>query len=366
MPQTLQRPRASSISSPHAERIERLREQMERHRLDCYLVFDRREQYWLTGFTGEDGAGLVTRKHVVLLTDGRFQETAAKEAPFARAVVRKQRGPEATVRELRRVKANRVGFDPDHLTVRAYAELKKAAEGVRLVSTSRLIGALRQRKDEIEIGLMRQAIGVAEQAFRQMQSWIEPGMREREVAARLVYEMQQLGASGAAFAPIVAVGPNGSLPHYAPGDRRVTPHEGVLVDWGACVEWYNSDLTRMIWMGTIPPEISEAYQVVKDAHQKAIEAVRPGVQASAVDRAARNHIQEAGYGKNFTHSVGHGLGLQVHEAPGLRRQSAERLEPGMVITIEPGIYLPGVGGIRIEDDVLVTPTGAEVLSTLPR
>lgn len=177
--------------------------------------------------------------------------------------------------------------------------------------------------------------------------------------------MQADGAQEVAFRPIVASGPNASLPHYEPGMAAITRGVGVLIDWGARVDGYVSDLTRVLWPGSIPPQWVKAYEVVRAAHAKAIAAIRPGVRASAVDRAARRHIDETGFKGRFTHSVGHGIGLQVHESPGLRRKATERLQPGMVVTIEPGVYLPGEGGIRIEDDVLVTATGCEVLSSLP-
>lgn len=350
----------------HARRIATLRNRMREAKVDTYMVCDRMDQYWLTGFTGEDGYVLVTDAEICLLTDGRFDETAAHEAPWARKIVRKNRGPEATIKELKRLKTKRLGFDPDHLSVRKWAELNKLAKGAKLISASGLIGEMRQIKDADEVARIRKAIRIAEAAYERVRKWLRPGLSERQVAAQLQLQIQELGGQGPAFHPIVAVGAGGSLPHYEPGDRLLNEREGILIDWGARADWYISDLTRTEWLGTIPPQLKDVYNIVLEAHDRAIAVIKPGISASKVDATAREFIAKSGYGKNFNHSVGHGIGLNVHEAPGLRRQAKDKLKAGMVVTIEPGIYLPGIGGVRIEDDVLVTETGCEVLSSRPR
>ena len=352
------------IPSPYDERIQRLRAEMDKRRLDGFLVLDRMDQYWLTGFSGEDGGVLVTRRGVVLLTDGRFDETADVEAPFARKVLRKKRGPETIAREIKRCGITRLGFDSSHMVVKTYVALRKLLSA-RLVATDRIIAGMRERKDGNEIEAIRRAVHVAEKAFRKLMGWVKPGMSEREVAARLVHDMQRLGGDGTAFEPIVAVGPNASLPHYEPGDRLVSDHEGLLIDWGARCDWYVSDLTRVIWPGTIRPVLAKVYEIVRQAQLKAIAAIRPGAKARSIHRIARSHIEKAGYGRQFKHGLGHGIGLDVHESPGMGVTSSDVLEPGMVVTVEPGIYLPKLGGVRIEDDVLVTEGGCEVLSSLP-
>lgn len=355
---------AAAVPQPYAGRMERLRAEMERRKLDGFLVLDRMDQYWLTGFTGEDGGVIVTDRAVVLLTDGRFDETADIEAPFARKVIRKKRGPETTAREVDRLKIRKLGFEAGHMTVHVFAGLKQKGKA-KLQATTGVVSNMRRVKDDAEIAAIRRAIDIAQQAFRKMTGWLKPGMREREVAARLTYEMTKLGAQGPAFVPIVAVGPSGSLPHYEPGEGVVNEREGVLIDWGARAGWYVSDLTRVVWPGSLPAELARVYEIVRGAQQAAIAAIKPGVSASSVDRVARSHIAKAGYGRRFTHSLGHGIGLNVHEGPGLRKGGDDKLEAGMVVTVEPGVYLPGVGGVRIEDDVLVTPDGHEVLSSLP-
>lgn len=323
------------------------------------------DQYWLTGFTGEDGQVLVTQRGVALLTDGRFDQTADLEAPWARKVLRKKRGPEATAKEIKRAKVGRIGYEPTHLNVYWFTELAKALKPARLVPSSGIISGLRKCKDAGEIAAIRKAIRIAEDCFRSLQDWLKPGMTEQYVAARLVFEMQSAGAQEPAFQPIVAAGASASLPHYEPGSHEVSGREGLLIDWGARSEWYVSDLTRIIWPGSIPPRLGKVYDVVREAHDRAIDAVRPGVKARKIDSVARSIIRKSGFDKQFNHSLGHGIGLNVHESPRLGQASDEILQPGMVVTIEPGIYLPGVGGVRLEDDVLVTETGHEVLSSLP-
>ncbi|MGE0481377.1 MAG: M24 family metallopeptidase [Phycisphaerae bacterium] len=350
---------------PFASRIEAVRTELSRRKADGYLVQDRFDQIWLTGFTGEDGLVLVTPRDVVLLTDSRFDEAAEAEAPWASRVLRQKRGPEATAKALKRARLKRVAFNPQHMSVAVFADLQKLARPAHVVAAGGVISSLRVRKDADEVRRIRNAIRIAERAYNDLRAWLRPGMTERQVAARLVYEMQVLGAQAGAFPPIVAVGANASMPHYESGDAVVNAREPVLIDWGARAGWYVSDLTRTLALGSIAPELSAVHAIVREAHNRAIAAVRPGVRASAVDKVARDHIAHAGYGERFQHGLGHGIGLNVHEAPSVRRQVPDRLEPGMVITIEPGIYLPGVGGVRIEDDVLVTETGYEILSSLP-
>lgn len=355
----------AEIPAPHGERITKVRAEMIRRKIDGYLVQDRMDQFWLTGFTGEDGAALLTPRAIVLLTDGRFDEAADVQAPYARKVLRKKRDAAETVKELRRCQVTRLGFNPDHLNVSDFTALRKAAAPIRLISASDVIRPFRAVKDDGEVQCLRKAIRIAEEAFQEIRRWLRPGLTEREIAAQLSYEMQKRGAQSESFPAIVAAGSNASLPHYEPGERKLAENEILLVDWGARVGWYGSDLTRVVWLGSIPPRMREIFDVVRAAHDRAIEAVRPGAKAQAVDRVAREVITKAGYGKQFSHGLGHGLGCVVHESPRLSKISKDVLAAGMVLTIEPGIYIPGVGGVRIEDDVLVTETGHQVLSTLP-
>jgi Xaa-Pro aminopeptidase len=337
---------------------------MAERELDAYLVQSRMDQYWLTGFTGEDGYTLITPRAVVLLTDGRFDENADKQAPFAKKVLRKKRTPDGTAAAINRYNIEHLGFNPDHMTVSEHKGFRKHLDA-HLTPTEDPVTPLRAIKDTGEINRLRDAIAVAEKAFKATVRWLKPGLTERQIAARLVYEMQKLGAQGETFPSIVASGPNSSIPHAVPGDRPLKRNEPLLIDWGAHVNWYGSDLTRVVWIGSIPPRIRKIFDIVQQAHDRAIEAVKPGMTAHELDHVARSVIQKAGYGKMFNHALGHGLGLVAHEVPRVGKGTETILQPGMVITIEPGIYLPGVGGVRLEDDVLVTRSGCEVLTSLP-
>lgn len=357
--------RRNAPPKPYSLRIQKLREEMDRQEVDGFLVQSRPEQYWLTGFTGEDGFVLVTPRAVVLLTDGRFDENADREAPWAQKVLRKKRTPEFTAKEVKRWRVRRLGFNPGQMSVSEYKALKRQCAPSKLIEVGDPLTPLRKNKDAGEVQRIRAAIDVAQRAFLKVLRWLKPGLTERQVAARLVYEMQQLGAQGETFPSIVAFGPNSSIPHAVPGTRKLKRNEPLLFDWGAHVNWYGSDLTRVVWLGSIPPRIRKIFDIVRDAHDQAIAAVRPGMTAHEVDRVARRVIERAGHGKRFNHALGHGLGLVAHEYPRIGKGTESVLEPGMVITIEPGIYVPGVGGVRLEDDVLVTRTGCEVLSSLP-
>lgn len=352
------------IPSPYDRRIADTRAEMARRKLNGYLIQNRMNQYWLTGFTGEDGLVLVTPRALVLLTDGRFDEAADREAPFAHKVLRKLRTPEVNARHLSRYRLGRLGFDPGQMSVAEHAQLKKFVKPTRLVPAGGLVPAQRLIKDEGEVAGILKAIDVAQRAFTRLRKWLQPGRTERQIAARLEFEMKMLGAQEPSFPTIVAIGANSSLPHYEPGDGVVTDHDPILIDWGARVDWYCSDLTRMIWPARTPRRMAEINRIVHVAHDRAIAAVRPGLTAHDVDKVARRHIARAGYGPRFNHALGHGMGLDVHEAPRVGKGTADVLKPGMVFTIEPGIYVPGVGGVRIEDDVLVTDDGCQVLTSM--
>jgi len=353
------------VPPPYRQRLAALRAEIAKRELDGYLILSRMDQYWLTGFTGEDGLVLVTRRNVVLLTDGRFDEAADLQAPFAQKVLRKQRTPEVNAAIIRRYRPGRLGFDPAQMSLADYEALKKHVRPTRLVPVAGTVPAMRVCKDDGEVKATRRAIEVAQEAFERVRRWIRPGRTEREVAARLEYEMRNLGAQGASFPSIVAFGRNSSLPHYEPGDVRLKKGDWILVDWGARVGWYGSDLTRMIWPARPPRRMVEINQVVREAHDKAIAAARPGMTCHELDRVAREHIASRGYGPQFNHALGHGLGLDVHEGPRVGKDTQTVLQPGMIVTIEPGVYLPGVGGVRIEDDVLITKNGCKVLTSLP-
>jgi Xaa-Pro aminopeptidase len=283
--------------------------------------------------------------------------------------VRKDSLTASLVEAIKGRRVRRLGFQKNHVSVGGRERLAKEISERRLRPAAGLISALRVTKGPEELRLMRKAVRIAQQGFAELIAGGAKGLvgrTERQIAAELDYRMRLAGADGPAFQTIVASGPNGSKCHYRPADRRARRGEALLVDWGANVAGYCSDLTRVLFLSRIPPELAEVYEVVRRAQAAAIAACRPGVACKTPDAAARKVIESAGHGKEFVHGLGHGVGREVHEAPGLARGSKTRLRAGMVVTVEPGIYLPGVGGVRIEDDVLITSSGSRRLSSVPR
>jgi len=244
--------------------------------------------------------------------------------------------------------------------------LERYAPGCRLIPAEDTLAELRIRKDERELEQMRRAAAVTEAALRMTMRQVRAGMTEREVASLLTVELLRAGGEGMAFSPIVVVGPNAASPHATPSDRPIGAGETIVVDCGATVGGYAADITRTFAIGELEPELARVYEVVQAANAAGRAAAGPGVLAGEVDQAARAVIAEAGYGEYFFHRTGHGLGLEVHEPPYIVAGNERLLEPGMTFTVEPGVYLPGQGGVRIEDDVLVTPDGAESLTSFPR
>lgn len=347
-------------------RLERCRAAMAAKKINALLITNRMDHFYVTGFTGEDSAALITKRDVHIITDGRFETSSNAEVGWAKQHFRKKLLLEEIGKVCGKLRLKTLHIQPTVVTVADQKELRKYARPTRLADAPDIFGQLRRIKDREELKVTGEAIRVAEEAFKTTRRSIRVGQTERQIAARLEYEMQKRGASGCAFPSIVAEGPNGALPHAVPGDRKVKKGSAILIDWGATYDFYRSDLTRMVFVGTIPPKIRKIYGVVLDAQEKAIKAIKPGERMCDIDAVARQHIKKCGFGKYFGHGLGHGVGLDIHEAPRLSWMSDEKLAAGMVVTVEPGIYLPGVGGVRIEDDVLVTASGCEVLTTLSR
>lgn len=351
----------------YADRLEKLRRTLRARKADAFFISDPHDQFYLTGFTGEDGAVLVTPRAVWLLTDGRFTEQAKREAPWAKALIRKVGLAKATGQLVATLRIRRLLVQPEVLTLDMAAALKKALpKSATLVRAGGVVRGMRLIKGPEEIERIEAAIRVSEQAFEVLRRKVRPGMTESEVAGLIEYEMKKRGAAGPCFPTIAAVDGNAALPHYRPGDVRVPKTGLLLVDWGARLGEYCGDLTRVLLIGRIRPRIRQLYQAVLDAQLTAIAAIRPHIPCREVDQAARRVLDKAGLGKYFVHGLGHGLGIEVHEGPRVAASRQDTLEPGMVVTVEPGVYLPGLAGIRIEDDVVVTETGCRVLSRLDK
>ncbi|HEY3246453.1 MAG TPA: Xaa-Pro peptidase family protein [Phycisphaerae bacterium] len=348
------------------QRLRACRAAMAEHDLPAYLVTAPADTFYLTGFTGEDSAVLITPRAVSVISDRRFDEVLDREAPWARKWMRKGSLTDEIARACRALKLERMAVQPEDMTLATHRDLAKKLRPRRLVKAPDIVRKLRRIKTADELAVMRRALQIAEDAFEATLRTIRLGQTELEIAARLEFEMKIRGATAPSFPTICAEGANASRPHARPGKRRVRRGSALLFDWGARFEQYCSDLTRVVFVRTIPPKMARIYEIVLQAQVRAIADIRPGRRMCDVDEVARAHIRKRGYGERFGHGLGHGLGLDVHEAPALSWRSQEELEAGMVVTVEPGIYLPRVGGVRIEDDVLVTSTGGEVLSRLPR
>jgi Xaa-Pro aminopeptidase len=340
---------------------------LEEAKLDCLLVMHPANWYYLTGFTGESAALLVSRKGSALVTDGRFTVQAGGETAGVRIILQKGTLFESVGRFLKGAPARQVGFDPMQLTVSQLGSLRKATGlRVRWISAPGKVEALRMRKDSSELIQMRKAAILAGEVVQGAISLLKPGIRELEVAAEIEYQMRKKGASGPAFETIVAFGSRAALPHARPTAKRLSKNELVVLDLGVILGYYCSDITRTVFLGRASGRIRTWYGAVLEAQTAAIAAVRNGASCGDVDAAARQVLTGYRLDRLFVHSTGHGLGLEVHEDPRVAKGQKRRLEPGNVITIEPGVYAEGIGGIRIEDDVAVHADRTEILTRVPR
>jgi Xaa-Pro aminopeptidase len=348
-----------------------VRDAMKELGIDGLLLTHDADLAYLTNFTGADSVGLITEKDFYLITDFRYQEQAQLEAGWVKLTVRDGKMDEALGKVLAGAKVKKIGFEANFATVGqidALARaLKEAQCSAQLVPLSDVMLNIRKVKDDHEIDLIRKSVALAEEAFTAVRDEIKAGLSENYVAGLLVLELRSRGAQNSSFPVIVASGPNSSLPHYQPGEALVGRDQPLLIDWGALLKGYCSDLTRTLMIGRVSPRMKEIYNTVLKAQLAAIKFLRPGVTTHQADRVARDIIDSAGFKENFGHGLGHGLGRDIHELPAMRKTAKdEELRPGMIVTVEPAIYIPGEGGVRIEDDVLITHSGCEVLSSLDK
>jgi Xaa-Pro aminopeptidase len=352
----------------YKQRRDKLRRLVRESEAEAILVTSYDNVTYLTGFTGDSSYLLLTRDGQIVLSDRRYTTQLESECPNIDLEIR---GPETTMlncvaKVLRKVKRGSLGIEASSVTLEFSQQLAEKLPKVNLVSTSGLVEQLREIKDKDELAEIREAIEIAARAFAVVKAGLRPEQTEKQVADELERQVRLFGGECTAFWPIVGVGPNGALPHYRPAGVKIEESFMVLVDWGAKARLYLSDLTRIIVTGKAPAKLERVYNVVLKAQKKAIAAIRPGAILEDVDAAARKVITDAGFGKQFGHSLGHGFGLEIHEQPRLAVNQKRALQPGMVVTVEPGIYLPGAFGVRIEDDILVTKDGHEVLSHVPK
>jgi Xaa-Pro aminopeptidase len=341
---------------------------LRREGVDALLVTSFVNVTYLTGFTGDDSYLLVGPEIALLISDPRYTTQIGEECCDLDVEIRRPGTAmvDVVARVIRRAKVDRVGFEGSHLTVAAHAALDSSLPKTEWKSLDGPVEQLRVTKDAGEVAEIKKAVRWAEKAFEIVRAGLRSEQTEKQVVTELEHQMRLLGAAGASFPPIVAVGERAALPHAPPTDRPIGQSGFVLIDWGATGRLYKSDLTRVLATGKISSKLHKVYEVVLSAQKRALGKIRAGLLASEVDAEARSQIEGAGFGRFFGHGLGHGIGIQIHEAPGLRQNANTPLKAGMVVTVEPGVYLPGWGGVRIEDDVLVTRTGCEVLTSVPK
>lgn len=342
-------------------KLEKLRASLEEHGVDALLITNGHSRRYMTGFTGTAGVAIISKNDAVFITDFRYTEQAAKEIKEFRIVKHTKTLIEEVANQVTEMGINSLGFEKDDLTYSSF-ELYKQAIHADLVPLSGLVEKIRLIKTDEEISIIKSACRIADEAYEHIVTYIKPGMTELEVSNELEFFMRKRGATSSSFDTIVASGVRSALPHGVATDKVIEVGDFVTLDFGAVYNGYISDTTRTVAVGEPSEQLKEIYQVVLDAQLLALEKIKPGMTGKEADAIARDYIASKGYGEAFGHSLGHGIGLEVHEGPGLSFRSDVVLEPGMVITIEPGIYLPNIGGVRIEDDALVTENGLEKLT----
>lgn len=350
----------------HTARITRVQARLSDLGTDGLLVTDLTNVRYLTGFSGTNGQVLISPNGAAFLTDPRYEARAAEMVSGADVVVYPARLTDVLADRVAALGIGSLGIEGASVTLSERDDLAAGVPGVELVVTKNVAETLRRTKDAEEIALIRAAISIAEEAFSWVLDRLVPGATEREVGLDLEFHMRGAGADELAFPPIVGSGPLSAHIHHSPSDRTFEKGDLVLLDFGCRRDGYCSDLTRTVALGSASDEQLELYDLVLAAQAAGIDAVGPGRRGADVDAAARRIVAQGGHGDHFGHGLGHGVGLDIHEAPRLHRISEDTLSAGDVVTVEPGVYLPESGGIRIEDCVLVTESGAEVLGSAPK
>ena len=350
-------------------RIKALRSRIDSWGCDALLVTNARDIRYLTGFCGEDSWLVVRAKSAtaIVISDSRFEEEIPQNAPGVRTIIRNSTSLPCELGKLvTKFDMSKVGIQQTYVTVNLRKSIAKEIKASKIKDVDDGLLIQRSFKDKFEMKLLRKAVNIQQAAFLETCKYIKPGMAEGEIAGYLEMRMRAHGAEGPAFDTIVGADANGSKPHYTPGTAKAKKGGTILIDWGACYQGYRSDMTRVVALGKWPAKMKEIYKIVHEAMETAIDLIAPGVELAAVDKAARDIVKKAGYGKRFRHGLGHGIGLNIHESPNFGQRSKGVLEAGQVVTIEPGIYLPGIGGVRLEDDIEVTAKGHRNLCDLPK
>lgn len=343
------------------EKLRKLRQSIAELNIEAILLTSEYNRRYMTGFTGTAGVAIITQEHAVFITDFRYTQQAQKELVGFEIVQHSKPIMEEVGAQLEKLNIKSVGFEKDHMSYAMFEIYQKAIKA-DLIPVSGLVEKIRLIKTEQEIKILKAAANIADAAFEHIIMYIKPGKTELEVSNELEFFMRKQGASSSSFDIIVASGLRSALPHGVATDKIIETGDFVTLDFGALYNGYVSDLTRTVSVGEPSNELKEIYQIVLDAQLKSLAEIKPGMSGIEADAVARDYIKAKGYGDAFGHSLGHGIGLEVHEGPGLSFRSETILEEGMVITIEPGIYVPEIGGVRIEDDTIVTSSGNEKLT----
>ncbi|KGX83659.1 M24 family metallopeptidase [Pontibacillus marinus] len=343
------------------EKLTKLRKSLKDQDLDALLITNGKNRRYMTEFTGTAGVVLITQEDALFITDFRYMEQANEEAKGFDIVQHTTPIHEEVASQAKRLGVKRLGFEKQDVTFGLYETYNQVVEA-ELVPTSGIVEKLRLIKNDDEIKILKEATEIADAAFDHILSYIKPGVKEIDVSNELEFFMRKQGATSSSFDIIVASGYRAALPHGVASEKTIQSGELVTLDFGALYKGYCSDITRTVAVGEISDELREIYDTVLAAQERGMEGLKAGITAKEADDLTRDYIKEKGYGEYFGHSTGHGIGLDVHEGPALSFRSQQTLEPGMVVTVEPGIYVPNVGGCRIEDDTVVTENGNERLS----
>lgn len=360
-----------------SERLNRLRDVLREKELDAIVITHLSNRFYLSGFLAEDhppnesaGHLVISHDRAVLVTSPIESEHAANQARDFEivSISREKPGLAANDAEvLAAMGAQRIGFEDSAILYRDYRTIRKnLGDDVKLVAVGNAVDNLRNVKSADEIEKLARALRITDEALARVEPTIAAGEPEKAIGWRIEQAFRELGAEGPAFPTIVASGPNAALPHHPTGDRVIQEGEPIIIDMGAYVDGYCGDLTRTVWVGDPEPKLREIYQIVHEAIDAAEAGIRPGMTGAEADAISRDVIAKAGYSDQFIHSLGHGLGVRVHEGPSLSPRYNEKLEPGNVVTIEPGIYIPGWGGVRIEDVATITDDGIDIFTAAPK
>lgn len=348
----------------HRDRIDALIEKLHKHNLDALLITKPENIFYLTSFSADKIALVISPKKCFVITDFIYEESASKSLRGIDIFVSKGKETfEKTIaRALEKHRIKNLGIESLSLSLHRFKKIKKALRGKRVIAKDDIVESLREIKERGEILALKKALEITTATFKSVKRRLRSNITERAVSEYIREAFIKKGADGSSFEPIVATQPSASQPHYVPRPKKLGKNRAILIDMGAKLEGYNSDLTRMCPLGKISSKFSKLYDILLEAQKRAIECIRPGVKIFDVDNAARQHIAGKGVGKFFGHNTGHGIGLEIHERPTISGSNKDLLKEGMVFTVEPGIYIPGYGGLRVEDTICVVNGGCEVLT----